>query len=361
MSQQKYKLSTPLQHNDAFTEITINLNEECNYRCTYCFIPKQPKFMTVEESLRVCKSVKTLLVDGGKIHFFGTEPMLSYPLMMGMTEWFRTNMEKQFSISMTSNGSLIDKPKAKWLSSNKFGVLLSCDGIAEAHDLHRVSNTGNITHSKVLRGWDNLLDSGIVPAIAATVTPDTVKMVKDSAAFLLGRSQQFVHFNLDTTHSGKWNTWDLNKYWLELANWYIKDGFKLGILRNFKHAKEAYKNTGGAKPDTRVTCGACHGSIGIDTDYSIKPCHRSNLDAVGRINENGATIFNDKFLKIRNYDFQECHSCPAYPCSTCYANFKDVSGNIYALNPEWCKVQLVKWHVNEIVFKSVKPYATIRD
>jgi sulfatase maturation enzyme AslB (radical SAM superfamily) len=361
MSQQKSKPSTPLQHNDAFTEITINLNEECNFRCTYCFIPKQPKFMTVEESLPVCKSVKTLLADGGKIHFFGTEPMLSYPLLMAMVEWFKKNMGKQFTVSMTTNGSLIDKTKAKWLKSNNFSVLLSCDGIAEAHDLHRVSNIGDFTHSKVVRGWDNLLDSGIVPAIAATVTPDTVKMVKDSAAFLLGRSQQFVHFNLDTTHSGKWNTWELYKHWLDLASWYNEEGYKLGILRNFLQVKKAYMRTGGAKPDNRVTCGACQKSIGIDSDSSIKPCHRSNLQSIGELNENGITIFNDKFLKIRNYDFNQCHSCPAYPCSTCYSNFQDATGDIYALNQEWCKTQLVKWQVNEIIFKDVVSYATLRD
>ncbi|KKN86535.1 hypothetical protein LCGC14_0267110 [marine sediment metagenome] len=361
MSQQKFKPSTPPQQNNQYSEITVNLNEECNFRCTYCFIPKQPKFMTVQESLHVCEVIRDLLEDGGKIHFFGTEPMLSYPLMTGMVSWFQENMNKSFTLGMTSNGSLIDKTKAKWLKENKFGVLLSCDGIAEAHDLHRVSNTGDVTHSRVVRGWDNLLDSGIVPAIAATVTPDTVKMVKDSAAFLLGRSQQFVHFNLDTTHSGKWSTWELHKHWLNLATWYVKEGFKLGTIRNFQNVKRAYKRTGGAKPQNRVTCGACQKSIGIDTDSSIKPCHRSNLEPVGQINENGATFFNDKFLKIQNYDFNQCHSCPAYPCSTCYSNFQDATGSMYALNQEWCKTQLVKWQVNEIIFKDVVPYATIRD
>jgi uncharacterized protein len=333
-----------------FHEITINLNEQCNLRCTYCFIPKEPKFMTLKQAHDLVPHLRDMLVEGGKIHFFGTEPMLSFPLIEGITKWLKIHMDKSYVLGVTTNGTLIDQYKADVLAENNFGVLLSCDGIAEAHDLHRVSVSGEATFDTVLRGWDRLLRSGIVPSVAATVTPDTVKMLKDSAKFLLGRSQQFVHFNFDTTHSGKWNTWELNKHWLELAKWYKEEGHKIGIIRNFTQVEEAYKRTGGRKPAHRVTCGACQKSIGIDTDGSIKPCHRSNLAPVGFVTKEAVTVDSDKFLNIRNYDFNQCHSCPAYPCSTCYANNQDATGDPYGLNPEWCKVQLVKWQVNELIF-----------
>ncbi len=308
--------------------------------------------MTLDAAEKVCKAVKSLLAEDGKIHFFGTEPMLSFPVIVAMISWFNENMDKKFKIGMTTNGSLITKEKADYLKENKFGVLLSCDGIAEAHDLHRVSLSGASTHEAVINGWDQLLSSGIVPAIAATVTPDTVKFIRESAAFLLRRSQQFVHFNFDTTHSVKWSTWELNRHWLELANWYNEEGYKLGVLRNLEQVKTAYERSR-HKSTTRVTCGACQQSIGIDVDGTINPCHRTNLDPVGSIDLKTEKISwnRDNFLKFRNYDFNECHSCPAYPCSTCYANFKDATGDQFALNPEWCKIQLVKWQVNEIVYR----------
>ena len=316
--------------------------------------------MSLKQAYDLVPHLRDMLVEGGKIHFFGTEPMLSFPVMAGIITWLEDKMDKSYRLGVTTNGSLINQYKAEFLKEHNVGVLLSCDGIAEAHDLHRVSINGSSTHEDVIRGWDWLLTSGIVPSIAATVTPDTVKYLVESANFLLGRSQQFVHFNLDTTHSGKWSTWELHKYWQKLALWYVKRGHKMGKIGNFDKAKEAYKNYKG-KSNQRSTCGACQKSIGIDVDGSIKPCHRSNLEPVGMVKKETVSIDMDKFLNIRNYDFNQCKSCPAYPCSTCYANFQDATGDMYAMNPEWCKVQLVKWQVNELLFRNVPLYAKIRD
>lgn len=314
-----------------YQKVSINLNNACNLRCTYCFVSKQPQYMSRETADSLIAMLPTMALEA---HFFGTEPLLSWPVMRQIVEAL-----PGMAFGVTTNGTLVNKRNAKWMANHLAGgVLLSCDGDGK-HTARQYAN-GRSAHDKIIRGWDILVEQGVIPAIAATVTPDNLDWLLEDAQFLLSRPQKFVHFNFDTTF-GKWDSRKLHVAWQRLADWYYTEK-PAGIIRNFHPSQQKNKQLA-----TRATCGACHGSIGIDWDGTLYPCHRTNLPSIGKLLPRAVEykpLVIDQFKRAR---FNECYSCPANPCSTCYSNFEQVTGSPFKINREWCKVQLTKWNVQQ--------------
>ncbi len=320
-----------------YKKITVNLNNQCNLRCAYCFIDKENKFMNKRASNVIIEHIPSLVEDGGEIHFFGTEPLLSFNVLRYIVKKL-----PGYKFGITTNGTLINRENALFLAEHNIGVLLSCDGDRTANH-QRVTVGGQPSFDDIIRGWNILLEVGITPAIAATVTTHNVHLLLESAKFLLSRPQNFVHFNFDTTHSTI-SHMTMYKYWSQVVEWYVQQPKDTGVLKNVYDAKKQYTKSP-TKRSSRVTCGACHGSSGIDMDGALMPCHRDNLRPIGQITENDIVLFSDIINDYKQKDFNECHSCPAYPCSTCYSNFKDATGNEFEINEQWCKIQLMKWQV----------------
>lgn len=326
-------LSDPPQ----FGKVAINLNRSCNLRCTYCFLDKVPIQMTEETANSIIRQLPSLGTK--EIHFFGTEPLMSYDRLKQITEG--TN----FPAGMTTNGTLVTRGKAKWIADNlERGVLLSCDGVEQACSQRRTIK-GEPAFRQIIRGWDLLVDAGVTPAIAATVTPENLDWLVRSAKFLLMRPQNFVHFNFDTTY-GKWSRRLLREKLIELADWYYGE-YKpngQGKIRNFHRDFDKTKAS-------RVTCGACQNSVGIDWDGTIRGCHRNNMPSIGRVHDSEVILDIPLIDEFKQHNYRRCNECPANPCSTCYSNFIDVTGDWRKFNDEWCKVQLIKWEVKEYVKK----------
>lgn len=116
---------------------TINLTDDCNFRCKYCFTHHNPRKI----SLETMKKAVNFLIEEEKrtgvlrekpIAFFGGEPMLRYEdIIVPFVEWLNVSGLKEkhkILLSMTTNGSLFTDERLKFLSDNNVGILLSVDG-----------------------------------------------------------------------------------------------------------------------------------------------------------------------------------------------------------------------------------------
>jgi len=136
--------------------LVMNLTNQCNLSCQYCYefgadklaTPEgKPKFMDLETAKT---SVDFLLAQSGdrrSIHitFFGGETLMNYPLLKQVVAYANqraTEQERHIDFSLTTNATLLTPTIIEFLSENHIGVTVSMDGPKEMHDHLRVFANG---------------------------------------------------------------------------------------------------------------------------------------------------------------------------------------------------------------------------
>ncbi len=136
--------------------LVLNLTNQCNLSCQYCYeygedkvaTPEgKPKFMDFETAK---SSVDFLLEQSaGRRHvhitFFGGETLMNFPLLKQVVGYAteQANAQSRFiDFSLTTNATLLTPAIIEFLSENRIGVTVSMDGPKEMHDKLRVFANG---------------------------------------------------------------------------------------------------------------------------------------------------------------------------------------------------------------------------
>ena len=144
------------------------VTHECNLRCRYCFVQKEPESMTLETA----KAAARFLIENARragtvpeINFFGGEPLLKFDgIMRPLTEWVHDELGERMRFSVTTNGTLLTPERTGFMKRHGFSLLLSMDGSARAQDFNRPDAAGRGTFERL---------RGVVPMILAA-WPGTV-------------------------------------------------------------------------------------------------------------------------------------------------------------------------------------------
>lgn len=136
--------------------LVLELTERCNLRCDYCCYGDE--FGTYREhGTRSMSEITALAAVNAHVHanqgdgnpcavsFYGGEPLLEFPLLKKAVEYAEneaSSLGKEILFNITTNGTLLDNEKTKFLVEHNFLVLISLDGPKEAHDRYRVFAQG---------------------------------------------------------------------------------------------------------------------------------------------------------------------------------------------------------------------------
>lgn len=157
------------------------LSEECNYSCDYCFVTKDRHKLSCKplqkktiasaiDLLLRCVPKETNLV---KIVIYGGEPLIHRDLIrfLIIDERKRVKCAQGINIDfeLITNGSLVTKSYAKFLSSNDVNISVSLDGWEELHDKRRKKTGGVGTFKESVRGFLLLKEAGCAPGISCTI------------------------------------------------------------------------------------------------------------------------------------------------------------------------------------------------
>ena len=146
MGSYTYKYEERFQY---LTNICLNVTDACNLKCRYCFVAQNPHFMDLQtakdamdwlhKNLEIKKEKKfTNEKDKCSVNFFGGEPMLLYDkIIVPTVEYCEKKYPGEFHFGMTTNGTLLNEEKIKWLYNHKFSLLLSIDGAKITQDFNR--------------------------------------------------------------------------------------------------------------------------------------------------------------------------------------------------------------------------------
>ncbi|HTW64502.1 MAG TPA: quinohemoprotein amine dehydrogenase maturation protein [Bryobacteraceae bacterium] len=317
--------------------LVMNLTNQCNLSCQYCYefgadkvaTPDgKPKFMDLETAKA---SVNFLLEQSGDrraihITFFGGETLMNFPLLKQVVAYATERAAEEgrhIDFSLTTNATLLTPTIIQFLSENRIGVTVSMDGPKEMHDHLRVFANGKGSYDIIEPKVRALIENHRTRPITARVTltagvSDVIKIfrhLKQDLGFhevgfapvttspnqLYAIGNQGMDHVLDQFHA--------------LADEYLEHALR-GESHGFSNVSdtlaELVQGVNKSHP-----CGAGLGLLGVGPSGDIAPCHRfvdSDAHALGNIATGIDRAKQADFLRRGHIDSKyDCHTCWARP------------------------------------------------
>jgi AdoMet-dependent heme synthase len=152
--------------------VQLHVTEGCNLSCRHCYQAAPGSEMNFQEICGVMAEIKRTIEDWAidydmdvspSLHFTGGEPLLRSDLMSLLSYACGCG----FSVSIMSNGTLIDRTVARRLKQMAVSdVQISLDGLEDTHDSIR----GSGSFRRTLEGIDSLVKEGLETNINLTLS-----------------------------------------------------------------------------------------------------------------------------------------------------------------------------------------------
>ena len=287
-------------------EFTVWATGRCNLRCKYCFVyrlyenqPKKDFDLDLIEPL-IDFGLKYGVKPFG-IWWFGGEPLVAWDVIV---EAVKVSEERGLSISnygqpvgrsgdirfgLTTNLVGLDEKKVEFLSKYRFGILCSIDGVQDKHDRYRVYPSGKGSWKDAWRGLQ-LVRKHLVsqPQIRWTYAPATLEGLAEDLKWYV--KQGLTNIAVDPAYETRWTEEDytlLRKEMLKIRDYAI-EWFRNGIPVFLKPIRDGIAPLMWRFRGWEGRCGLGMGSVGVDIDGTIYPCHRfvsSRTIKIGHITE----------------------------------------------------------------------------
>lgn len=138
--------------------MVLQVAHDCNLRCRYCYaasgtyggtagmMDRNVGERAIDFFLENSADAQTLNVT-----FFGGEPLLNFGLVKHLVEYAGSRRgPKEFKFTITTNGVLLTVDILRFLSDNRFDLIVSLDGPVDIHDATRVFPGGGGSQAIVL-------------------------------------------------------------------------------------------------------------------------------------------------------------------------------------------------------------------
>jgi uncharacterized protein len=330
-----------------FNNITVLLTNKCNLNCSYCFSKKSRN----NESLDFDKIKMffdfyiTKLRDSKKKEFIvsflgGGEPTIEWENLVNTVNYIKSICHECLSpiFVLTTNCTLLDDFKLKWIEKNIYRLCVSTDILEEVQNTQRKPKNSAYSHFAVIdENIKRLQNYNIRFIIRATITDVNVNLMKEMIEYSNMHYPHCKYIQLEPVNSKL--SYETQKLNYEL---YIEEFFK---ARNY-----------GKQNGIEVTCSImnsmnknqlhhCNGEICITPENDIVLCHRTSR------NDNDFDFFNyghigsqikidyDKLMSFRKFNaltIPECKKCFAkYQCAGCCLTGK-YEGDKYSVYADVC-------------------------
>jgi uncharacterized protein len=317
--------------------LVMNLTNQCNLSCQYCYefgadklaTPEgKPKFMDLETAKASVDFLFSQSGDRRAVHitFFGGETLMNFPLLKEVVAYAggrAAGEGRNIDFSLTTNATLLTPAIIEFLSANRVGVTVSMDGPKEMHDHLRVFSNGRGSYDIIAPKVRALIQNHRTRPITARVTltagvSDVIRIfrhLKNDLGFhevgfapvttspnqLYAIGQQGMNSVLEQFHT-------LAQEYLE----YALRGESHGFSNVSDTLAELYQGVNKSHP-----CGAGLGLLGVGPSGDIAPCHRfvdSDAHSMGHISTGIDRKKQADFLSRGHIDSKyDCHTCWARP------------------------------------------------
>ena len=351
--------------NFPLTTMVLNVTNQCNLSCTYCYEygedkivdtenGRKPKFMS-EETAR--ESVDFMLREAGDnpiahLTFFGGETLLNLPVLKSTIAYARERgaaVGKEVDFSLTTNATLLRPDVIEFLAENRVGVTISIDGPKEVQDQFRVFSNGTGSYDIVIPKIRELLRRHRSRPVGARVTLTTNKLDIRKIFRHLTEEVGFweVGFAPVTTSPNREYAIaeegfdNMLRQFQDLAQEFLEAALE-GRHHGFSNVKDTLEeiHKGVSKP---FPCGAGLGLMGVSTDGDVALCHRfagSDSHKLGTVRTGIDRLVQIQFLEKHHIaDKTDCSKCWARPMCAggCYHEAHTRYGDTARPNLHYCE------------------------
>lgn len=320
---------TSFRTTDSLNSLVLILTGACNFTCDYCYQTRDQRVMSPDILVRALDQLLPHLVQGGRIGFYGGEPLLAMDRIrlairhLADSGWMT---RRQPGFMITTNGSLITPEVEDFFDLHRFTVVLSFDGWNQ--DIHRQPGSRVRLTDLVSR---LLSRTGIDLEINSVFGPDTVSGLADSLELVRSMGCRRVSF-----------AWDVTRPWPEKALQTAEEQLTILLERvrswALRDGHSGYLNWD--NPDERGVFGCLAGQdrLAVAPDGSLWGCYlfydwlkeishhtRYERYRLGRIGDDALELdvtVVSTCSRLRQDDFrvgeQPCFLCPEiYRCHIC--------------------------------------------
>lgn len=199
--------TTPSTYSVAPRTVSIAITDECDFKCSYCYVNLKDRYLSKESIILYCKQLDQL--GTFDIAFGGGEPTLHPDLIeICQTIWNNTNL----GISLTTHGHHLSEDIISNLRNNISFIRVSIDGVEPVYSKLRKMPLNNLLPKlKLLSGQ---IPFGI-NAVMNKLTIGHLDKLKD----LFLEYGAFELLLLPMWHNGKYvlsvNDWNTLNNWIE--------------------------------------------------------------------------------------------------------------------------------------------------
>ena len=345
--------------------IMLNIIEDCNFSCTYCFAQQglygrtRGKQMAIETGKA---AVDWLITKSGdrknlSICFFGGEPLLNLKLVQSLVPYAdqkAAGTEKKIAYTMTTNASLLDDETLKILDELHIKVQVSLDGIGIEHDIHRKFKNGKGTWKTISNNIGNIFANGRKVTVRTTLATGNVragKIVDDLLEYGFNHVFLCPATGTDGGALTKEEVSILNQEMELLAQRYLDTAYQGKVMNGFLNLHQKVRRLW----DPRFNlsgCGAGKHYFTVGADGDIYACHQLvRPDSSYRLGNVITGEFNDKIQKLFQTitvdDKLDCSKCWArYLCANhCSAKNIKMGSDFDRCDPDFCSVEMKTWEL----------------
>ena len=246
--------------------LTLVLTNACNQDCSYCYQQRNSSRMEFNVAKEAVDYYVRNYSEEPEMTFYGGEPFLEYDLMRRIIEysqkqWEKSNTSPRFSV--TTNGTLLDREKIEYCRDSNVHLMLSVDGIEQAHEIGRGKGSFQKVQDVmyIIKEYPELSLSTV-----SVVTPMNVKYLSESVRFLVeqGVDRLLLTFQLDEG----WNPDELRAFREE-----YEKAYTYLILNKRKGGKAEFDEYGPPDPLKSVfQCSAGDGVIVVTPEGELYSC-----------------------------------------------------------------------------------------
>ncbi len=176
----------------------LHITDECNLRCSYCYLPHKALNVSFElGKMSVDAVFRSAMVQGySHVHlkYAGGEPLLRFPFVVELHQYAKSQADKHgllLSGSILSNGTCLTPKILDAMNELDLRLMISLDGLGKYHDCQRVDTNGRGSSADVTRAIELALDYGITPYISTIVSGQNVEGLPELIDWILKHDLSF--------------------------------------------------------------------------------------------------------------------------------------------------------------------------
>ncbi len=298
--------------------LVLMVTHACNLRCTYCYTgEKSNKTMPESTGRRAIERAIASMSPGGKLElsFFGGEPLLEAELIGRLIDFARERCladGKIMALNLTTNATVVTPEAWRIMTLPELDLAISCDGLPEAHDRHRLYTSGRPSSAVVTQTIQRLVDAGRDFHVIVVVRPDTLALLPEGIQFLQKLGARHIEPSLDL-----WTKWtEADESRLEEIIVRCADVWRDGLPHHsIGWFDEKLAQLAKLKVTATARCGFGMGEIAVAPSGRLYPCERligedragDPIALTGNVDDGGADFLSVRPSTPRNDE--ACTQC----------------------------------------------------